>query len=363
LAPTALHLIPDPSSLAQAIIDTVRAPLLVLDEDLCVLAASRSYYAIFRTDEDSALGRSLYDIAAAQWDVADLRGLMDQVVNEKATIEAYEIEIVVPEIGRRTLLLDARTVFYEDHRRTSFLLGFEDVTDLRAATREKEEVLLQKTMLLQEMRHRVANSLQIIASILLLKARDVASQETRDHLRDAHRRVMSVATVQQHLQATAWGDEIEVGPYLTTLCEGLARSMIHDRRPVALTVHAGSGTATSAQAVSLGLIVTELVINALKYAFANGSTGRIVVDYAAEGESWTLSVKDNGQGLRAGGAKPSSGLGSRLIAALAAQLGARIERSDLAPGLGVWIVGKRLSAAEEEPLALEFPPLESLASA
>src|SRR4051812_33300837 len=101
---------------------------------------------------------------------------------------------------------------------------------------------------------------------------------------------MSVAMVQAHLQATAWGDQIEVGAYLTTLCDGLTRSMIHDRRPVTLTVEAGPGAATSTQAVSLGLIVTELVINALKYAFNDSAAGRIVVRYDAGSEGWSLSV-------------------------------------------------------------------------
>jgi chemotaxis protein methyltransferase CheR len=350
----ALHLVPDPRSLAQAIIDTVRAPLLVLDEDLCVIAASRSYYAIFRTDEQAALGRSLYDLAAAQWDVPDLRGLLDKVVKDRATIEAYEIQIVVPEIGTRTLLLDARTVFYADHRSTSFLLGFEDVTELRAAKRLADEAMLQKTMLLQEMRHRVANSLQIIASILMLKARAVASEEIRDHLKDAHRRVMSVATVQAHLQAIAWGDDVEIGPYLTTLCEGLVRSMIHDTRPVALSVRAGAGAASSAQAVSLGLIVTELVINALKYAFPDGQGGEVMVDYGADAGGWRLSVSDNGRGMKTGAAPVGGGLGSRLIDALAAQLRGRIERSDLKPGLRVSIISDEPHAVADEAIALEL---------
>jgi two-component sensor histidine kinase len=212
------------------------------------------------------------------------------------------------------------------------------VTVLRAATREKDEVLRQKTMLLQEMHHRVANSLQIIASILMLKARAVSSEETRDHLKDAHRRVMSVAAVQSHLQASSWGDQIEIKPYLTTLCESLARSMIYDQRPVALTVHAGPGSATSAQATSLGLIVTELVINSLKYAFGEGVPGHVTVDYAASAEGWTLSVADDGQGLKTDVSKTQGGLGSSLIAALADQLGARVEHSDLKPGFAGAIV-------------------------
>ena len=330
--------VPDPGALAQAIIDTVRTPLLVLDEGLLVLVASRSYYAMFGGDPASIEGRSLYDLATGQWDVADLRDLVGKVLTSDATIEAYEIDILLPELGSRTLLLDARQVFYADRSDISLLFGFEDVTLLRSATHEKDEALRQKTMLVQEMHHRVANSLQIIASILLLKARGVAAGETRDHLHDAHRRVLSVAAVQSHLQASSSGDEIEVGPYLTTLCESLAKSMIHDDRPVVLSVQAGPGQASSAQATSLGLIVTELVINALKYAFDEGEAGTILVHYAAEGEHWILSVADDGRGVQAAAANAEVGLGSSLIHALAEQLGARVVRTDMKPGFSVAIV-------------------------
>ena len=125
----------------------------------------------------------------------------------------------------------------------------------------------QKELLLEEMQHRIANSLQIIASILLLKARSVQSEETRGHLQDAHKRVMSVAAVQQHLQASGHGEPIAVGPYLSKLCATLAQSMIGETRPVALETKVSGGTVVSSEAVSIGLIVIESVINALKHAF------------------------------------------------------------------------------------------------
>ncbi len=121
------------------------------------------------------------------------------------------------------------------------------------------------------MQHRVANSLQIIASILLLKARTVQSEETRLHLQDAHQRVMSVATVQQQLHASGLNEKIEIGPYLTKLCASLAASMIGERRPLSIKVLATAGGAVSSEAVSIGLIVTELVINALKHGFPAGA--------------------------------------------------------------------------------------------
>jgi two-component sensor histidine kinase len=122
-------------------------------------------------------------------------------------------------------------------------------------------------VLLQEIQHRVVNSLQIIASIILMKARTVQSEETRLHLQDAHSRVMSIAAVQEHLRYSGSIGPVEVTPYLSKLCESLAASMIGDIRPISLKVCGNGGSANSRDAECLGLIVTELVMNALKHAF------------------------------------------------------------------------------------------------
>jgi hypothetical protein len=117
-------------------------------------------------------------------------------------MEDYEVEHEFPGIGHRTMRLNARQVFYEGGADTTILLGIEDVTGQRASEREKEELLRQKDVLLEENAASRRNSLQIIASIILMKARTVQSEETRLHLQDAHSRVMSIAAVQEHLHAS-----------------------------------------------------------------------------------------------------------------------------------------------------------------
>ena len=144
--------------------------------------------------------------------------------------------------------LNARKVFYEGGSHTTILLGMEDVTEQRILEREKDELLRQKEMLFEELQHRIANSLQIIASIILMKARAVQSEETRLHLQDAHKRVMSIAAVQKQLHASGASGSIEIAPYLSRLCETLATSMIGDTRPISLKVVGEGGSATSRQA-------------------------------------------------------------------------------------------------------------------
>jgi two-component sensor histidine kinase len=248
------------------------------------------------------------------------------------------------------MLLNARKVFYEGNSHSTLLLAIEDITERRATERALQDLLEQKNMLLQEMSHRVANSLQIIASILLLKARTVQSEETRLHLQDAHQRVMSVAAVQQQLQAAGHGESIPIGPYLSKLCESLAASMIGETRPLSLKVLAEEGTASSSQAVSLGLIVTELVINALKHAFPDQRAGQVVVSYAVDGANWKLSVSDNGVGqadLR--DSSKTGGLGTSLVQALAQQLEARVGRVSTSEGTTVTVTHAPFRLRGHEP--------------
>jgi len=256
-----------------------------------------------------------------------LRTLLEEIIPHHTTIEAYEVERAFPTIGHRTMLLNARKVFYEGNNSTSLLVAIEDVTERRTLEREKDELLRQKDLLLDEMNHRVNNSLQIIASILMLKAQTVQSEETRRHLHDAHERVMAVATVQEQLHPIPFGAEIEARNYLTRLCESLAASMILDNQPVSIRVVAGEGSTTSEQAVSMGLIATELVINALKHAFPGGAKGTILVGFESTASAWRLSVSDNGVGISRDlpEAPVRIGLGTSIVEALGRQLGAQVE--------------------------------------
>ena len=326
--------IEDAQTLAEAIVDTIHEPFIVLDAQFRVLAASRSFYETFAVDPEQTIGALLYSLGDGQWDIPALRVLMETIIPEHAAMDGFEVDHDFPGLGRRVMLLNARKVLYDTSSNTTILLAFTDITARRAIEMEKQE-LLEKSedllrrnrVLLQEMQHRVANSLQIIASILMLKARVVTSEESRHHLEDAHQRVMSVAAVQSHLHAMGGVDQIEVGPYLTTLCASLAASMIGEDQPIVLKVIADHGMIGSDKAVSIGLIVTELVINAVKYAFPTSRPGALVhVTYESQGADWKLIVSDNGVGKSAAGdAASQGGLGTIIVKALVQQLDARMD--------------------------------------
>ena len=137
----------DASALAQAIVETGREPFVVLDENFRVVAASRSFYRTFTASPCSTQGSLLYELGDGQWNTPELRLLLGNILPERGAMENCEVEHDFPDIGRRTMLLNARKVFYEEGSRANILLGIEDITSQRVVEREKDELLRQKDVL------------------------------------------------------------------------------------------------------------------------------------------------------------------------------------------------------------------------
>ena len=319
-----------------AVVVSSHEPLLFLSEDQRVIAASASFCRTFGIDPATVPGKTLSQLGNGEWAMPRLASLLRATASGSARIDAYEIDLRRPNLQTRNLVVNARTLDDGDRDRIRLLVAVTDVTDARAETRLKDDLVRDKAILLQEVQHRVANSLQIIASVLMQSARRVQSEEARGHLHDAHHRVMSIAALQRQL-STSGGGNVELRAYFTQLCRSLGASMIADPNRLSLEVRVDDSVVEADVSVSLGLIVTELVINALKHAFTEERTGTIVVDYRSSGDDWTLSVTDDGIGVPTGDKAPKAGLGTGIVEALARNLQGEIEISDAGPGAAVTI--------------------------
>ena len=338
MAPQPPPIHPDAAlSLAFAVVAASDAPVVLLDGDLAVLAASTSFYDTFGFAPDDVVGRKITGLAGGQWDVPQLVSLLNATAHAHAEVEAYEMDLKRSEDSDdvRSLVLKARKLAYGDGGATRLLLTVSDVTEARHNARQKDDLLREKSVLLQEVHHRIANSLQIISAVILQSARRVRSNDARAHLHEAHERVMSVAAVQQQLVSSSLED-VHLRDYFGQLSASLAASMIRDHRQLSIEVTADDTAVHPNTSVSLGLIVTELVINALKHAFPDRRKGRILVDYRG-GAGWKLSVSDDGIGMPD---HPSlGGLGTNIVEALAKQLHARVQVTSNQPGTVVSVIG------------------------
>ncbi|MBK5263917.1 MAG: sensor histidine kinase [Alphaproteobacteria bacterium] len=331
-------MVPRPSpngagDLALAVVGASTLPVLLLDQNLNVVAASASFCSAYQIDPSTVDRRPFAELGEGEWNMPQLSGLLKATAFGFAEVANYEMSLARKSRSNRCLVVNAKKLEYAGDIR--LILSIADITDARSAEKRTAALLQEKDILFQELHHRVANSLQIIASVLMQSARKVNSDETRYHLHDAHQRVMSIAALQRLLAGSNRGD-VELRPYLTVLCDSIGASMIQDRDQLSLEVTVDDSIMTADGSVSLGLIVTELVINALKHAFPGNRPGRISVDYRRRGPNWTLSVKDDGVGM-GGDGNAKAGLGTSIIEALAKQLGAEIKVIDAHPGTKVSI--------------------------
>jgi len=343
-----------PLSLALAVVGSSTVPLLLLDDVLKVIAASASFCRVFQIDPERILGRFLGELGTGEWNKPQLRVLLEATARGNADIDAYEMDLKGPRRGVRKLVINAQRLDYAADQPIRLLVTVEDVTDARAEDQLRDDLLREKCILLQELQHRVANSLQIIASVILQSARRTQSDETRLHLKDAHSRVMSVAALQQQLAASRLG-EVELAPYFVQLCKSIGASMIHDPERLTLSVEADDSSATADVSVSLGLVVTELVINALKHAFPGGRSGAIRVGYESHDGNWTLTVADDGVGMPKDAASATPGLGTSIVEALARQLHAQIHVEDQNPGTRVSLIHSPLTLVQNPSLSASSP--------
>ena len=334
----------DPSD----VVETIREGLLVLDFDLTVRFANRSFCDTFAVAPEDTVGRKLYELGNGQWDIPELRSLIETILPERATIEAFELDRVFPSIGRRVMLLNARKVYRDGNHTKQVLVAIEDVTEQRRLKREHAAAHERIAVLLQELGHRIKNSLQIIAAMVSLEARNHKSGQGKAALERVSHRIAALGRLYSMLGESHSVEEVDAASYLEALCRDLIESVQKENGPsIALKIDIENEPLPFDRAIPLGLIVNELVTNAVKYAFPSETRGTVVVTLKRVPGELRLTVADDGQG--ADPRRADSGLGGRLVDIFARQLGGQIERESGNKGTSVCLTLPSREAAYDRP--------------
>jgi two-component sensor histidine kinase len=189
---------------------------------------------------------------------------------------------------------------------------FFDVTDRKAAQARQAEMF-------DELNHRVKNNLGIVIALLNMEGR-AGSPALRTALGKAVDRVQSIAAVHESLSAQHRSGEVDFGGYLRNLVDRLSKSLIGDGR-IAIEIEACSSTLSVDHAVALGIVVNELVTNAVKYAYPPPREGSIRISFQPMERGAKLTVSDSGRGLPADFTGAGGGLGAKLVKSFVAQVG------------------------------------------
>jgi len=216
------------------------------------------------------------------------------------------------------------------------------------ASRDRYAALAaEREVLLREVNHRVGNSLQIIASLLHLQANSSAEDDVKAALTNAMGRVAAVAQVHRRLYTSHDLKNVLLNQYLDALLEDLRRSA-EGNRMSRLTLKAEPVEIDPDRAVAIGIIVNELVMNAVKYAYPDGA-GPIHIDLNAQDDDVVLSIADNGVGLNVKSNPRSTGMGQRIVTAMASKLEASVERDPDHVGTRIVLRFRRVNKPAEKP--------------
>jgi two-component sensor histidine kinase len=212
------------------------------------------------------------------------------------------------------------------------------------ASRDRYAALAaEREVLLREVNHRVGNSLQIIASLLHLQANSATQDDVKAALTNAMGRVAAVAQVHRRLYTSHDLKSVLLNQYLDALLEDLRRSA-EGNKMSRLTLQAEQIEIDPDRAVAIGIIVNELVMNAVKYAYPD-CAGPIHVDLDTEDDDLVLSISDDGVGLNGKSDPRSTGMGQRIVSAMASKLEATVERDPNHAGTRIVVKFRRTKAA------------------
>jgi PAS domain S-box-containing protein len=319
------------------LVETIRDGILVLEPDLTIRFANRSFCQTFAVAPEETVGRRLYEIGNGQWDIPKLRSALETIVSGRETIEAFEVDYLFPSIGRRIMALNARKVYRPGNEIRQILLAIEDVTERVRLQREHATARQRIAMLLQELTHRVKNSLQFIAAMVMIEARSHKSGEGKAALERVSHRITALGQLYSTLSRADTVEAVDAATYLDELCRDLIASVHKEGdTSVMLKTDFESELLPTDRAIPIGLIVNELVTNAVKYAFPGEAKGTVMVTLKRVPGELRLTVADDGQGLDP--RRADSGLGGRLVDGFAQQLGGQVERKSGSQGTTVHLI-------------------------
>jgi len=299
----------------------------ILDLDGRFLFCNQAGDEIFGVQKGDLVGRNLQDFTSA--DVFQL--FKDQAENSQiGEKETYEHEIKRIDGASRFLMTTATTWLFNEGRIVRLFCIFRDMTEEKFTEEYLKTSLQEKEIMLKEIHHRVKNNLQVISSLLNLQSMYNDDEKSISMFKESRDRVKSMALIHEKLYQSKDFAHIDFADYLKRLVTGLINTYDSKEKPINLYFQVEETYLGIDQAVPCGLIVNEIITNAMKHAFIESGEGEISIGLTIKDDDCIeITIKDNGRGIPEDfDIQKSESLGMKLVATLAEQLQAKLDISN-----------------------------------
>jgi PAS domain S-box-containing protein len=310
--------------LLQSILDNFPGAIYVLDKEDRHVLVNRHVEKILSQTNAELSGKSLLEVLPPDF-AARISALNKQVFESNMPLE---LEAVVPQDDGLHTYVTMRFPLFNELDLAYAVCGISlDITDRKLAEMQLQESLREKELLLKEIHHRVKNNLQVVASLLNLQKRTIADPAIAQLFEDSKNRVYSMAMIHERLYQSKQLNQVNLGKYLQDLVNELAQSNGIKSKHIHFQVDADAIDVNIETAMPCGLIVNELVTNAIKYAFPDCARGQVLLECRRTSDGQILlTVRDTGVGIPAHiDLKKATSLGLRITTNLAHQLKGAVE--------------------------------------
>ena len=284
---------------AENIIETMRDSLLVLDENLKILSGNRSFYATFKANPETTVGNYIYDLGNRQWDIPQLRLLLESILPRKTHFDDFEVEHDFPSIGHKIMMLNARQIYQEEIGRRMILLVIEDITKIRKLEREKRNIV---SMFAHDMKNPLVVSEGFLSRTIVGKAGTLTEKQL-NYLKIAHSELGKVSLLISNFLEFSKYEAGEFKPVFTPVdmqAEILknieSEKMEAEKKQISISLEQSdsSNSVVHADAAMINRLIRNLLDNAIKHT---DSGGVVTVRVTDRGTEILVSVKDTGTGI------------------------------------------------------------------
>jgi len=281
------------------IVETVREPLIVLDSDLRVFSANRSFYNSFKVTSEETIGNLIYDLGNRQWDIPRLRMLLEDILPKNNKFDDYEVEHIFSNIGHKIMLLNARRITHNEIGSQMILLAIEDITKFRKLERERKNIL---SMFAHDMKNPAVISEGYLSRLVLGKI-GALTEEQQNYLKIIQNELNKLSQLISDFLQFSRFEAIEYKPVLAPfnmkdeIRKNIEAIKVEAEKKQIIVGLENLDTTTpivNADAAMVNRVISNLLVNAIKYTDPGGA---VTIKISDRGNEILVSVKDTGKGI------------------------------------------------------------------